>query len=350
MYPHLPSQSKGYDPNDMNSSHANFVGITALGAYAPPEIVTNADLVARGVDTSDDWIQSRTGIKERRFAAKGEFTSDLCIQAVQDLVNRYGSRALEGVDMVIVATSTPDALFPQTSALVQNHFKLEGAGAFDLLAACPGWLYALSVAAAYTKSGIRKKVLAIGAESLTKIIDWSDRSTNVLFGDGACASIVEAVPDGYGFKSFVLGVDGEGGKHLHMKCINTTLPDGTPLSDHIYMNGREVFKFAVRVMHTATKEAVAQAGLTLNDIEQFIPHQANYRIIDAAREYLELPHEKVVANVDRYGNTSAASIGLALREALDDGRIKDGSDVLMVTFGAGLTWASSVMRWVDKTF
>jgi 3-oxoacyl-[acyl-carrier-protein] synthase III len=330
----------------MNSS---FVGLTALGTYVPENIVTNDDLARRGVETSDEWIQSRTGIKERRFAREDEFTSHLCIGAVENLVARYGAKVLEGVDMVIVATSTPDALFPQTAALVQNHFKLN-AGAFDLLAACPGWLYALSVAAAYTKSGIRKKVLAIGAEALTKILDWSDRTTLVLFGDGACAGIVEAVPEGYGFKSFVLGADGEGGKHLNMRCINKTLPDGNPLSEWVSMNGREVFKFAVRVMNTATKQAVGEAGLELKDIAQFIPHQANYRIIDAAREYLELPEDRVVANVDKYGNTSAASIGLALREAIDDGRIKDGHNLLLVTFGAGLTWAASVITWHEKTF
>ncbi len=330
----------------MNSS---FVGLTALGTYVPKEIVTNDDLAKRGVETSDEWIQSRTGIKERRFAREDEFTSHLCISAVDNLIARYGANVLEGVDMVIVATSTPDALFPQTAALVQEHFKLK-AGAFDLLAACPGWLYALSVASAYTKSGMRKKILAIGAESLTKILDWSDRTTLVLFGDGACAGIVEAVPKHYGFKSFVLGTDGSGAKHLNMRCINKTLPDGNPMSELISMNGREVFKFAVRVMHTATKQAVLEAGLELNDIAQFIPHQANYRIIDAAREYLELPEERVVANVDKYGNTSAASIGLAMREAIDDGRIKDGDHLLLVTFGAGLTWAASVLRWHSKTF
>ena len=328
---------------------SSFVGLTALGAYAPEKIMTNDDLARLGVATSDEWIQSRTGIKERRFARADEFTSHLCIGAVEDLIRRYGPNVLDGVDMVIVATSTPDALFPQTAALVQHHFGLE-AGAFDLLAACPGWLYALSVAAAYTKSGIRKKVLAIGAESLTKILDWSDRTTLVLFGDGACAGIVEAVPEQYGFKSFVLGTDGAGAKHLNMRCINKTLPDGSPLSELISMNGREVFKFAVRVMHTATEQAVLEAGLRLEDIAQFIPHQANYRIIEAAREYLKLPEERVVANVDRYGNTSAASIGLAMREALDDGRIKDGDHLLMVTFGAGLTWAASVLRWHGKTF
>jgi 3-oxoacyl-[acyl-carrier-protein] synthase III len=322
------------------------VGMTALGIYVPSKVVTNHDL-ARIVDTSDEWVTTRTGIKERRFSAEDEFCSHLAIRATEDLVKRHGEAVLEGVDLVIVATSTPDALFPATAALVQNHFKLK-AGAFDLIAACPGWLYALSAAAAYVKSGIATKVLTIGAEVLSKIINWEDRGTLVLFGDGACATIVEAVPSGYGFKSFVLGADGEGGKHLNMRCINKTLPDGNPLTEFVSMNGREVFKFAVRVMNSATREAVERANMQLEDIEYFIPHQANYRIIDAARESLALPEEKIVSNVERYGNTSAASVGIAMREALDDGRIKDGDDLLLVSFGAGLTWASSVMRWHAK--
>jgi 3-oxoacyl-[acyl-carrier-protein] synthase-3 len=330
----------------MNGPLPEAVGMTALGTFVPSKVVTNHDL-ARIVDTSDEWVVTRTGIKERRFSSDDEFCSHLAIRATEDLVRRHGETALEGVDLVIVATSTPDALFPATAALVQNHFKLK-AGAFDLIAACPGWLYALSTAAAYVKSGIAKKVLTIGAEVLSKIINWEDRGTLVLFGDGACATIVEAVPAGYGFKSFVLGADGEGGKHLNMRCINKTLPDGNPLTEYVSMNGREVFKFAVRIMNSATKEAVERANMTLEDIEYFIPHQANYRIIDAARESLELPENKIVSNVERYGNTSAASVGIAMREALDDGRIKDGDDLLLVSFGAGLTWASSVVRWYAK--
>ena len=322
--------------------------MTALGTYVPSKVVTNHDL-AQLVDTSDEWVVTRTGIKERRFAADDEFCSDICIRAVEDLVKRHGEAALAGVDLVIVATSTPDALLPATAAIVQNHFKLK-AGAFDLIAACPGWMYALSAAAAYVKSGMAKKVLTIGADVLSKIINWEDRGTLVLFGDGACATIVESVPTGYGFKSFVLGADGEGAKHLNMRCINTKLPDGNPLTEKVSMNGREVFKFAVRVMNSATRDAVQQAGMELKDIAYFVPHQANYRIIDAARESLSLPLEKVVSNVERYGNTSAASVGIAMREALDDGRIKDGDDLLLVSFGAGLSWASSVVRWYAKTF
>ncbi len=322
------------------------VGLSALGSYAPEKILTNAD-IEKIVETTDEWIRSRTGIRERRVAEKDEFVSTLAIRAVDNLIARHGPSVLLGVDMVIVATNTPDALFPSTAALVQHHFALQ-AGAFDLLAACPGWVYALSSAYSYVASGVCKKVLAIGSEALSKVLDWNDRATCVLFGDGACAGIVERVPEGFGFKSFVLGADGAGGKHLNMSCTAPNLPDGTSMTEKLFMNGREVFKFAVRVMNTATNEAVSRAGLTLADIELFVPHQANYRIIDAARESLGLPEHKVMSNVERYGNTSTASIGLALQEALDTGRVKNGDDLLIVSFGAGLTWASTVLRWYSK--
>ena len=318
-------------------------GITGLGAYAPERVLTNADLEAM-MDTSDEWIVSRTGIRTRHLAAEGEFTSHMAIRSVEDLVARHGEGILDGIELVIVATNTPDALFPATAALVQDHFKLR-AGAFDLLAACPGWLYALSVARAYVESGGAKKVLAIGAEALSKIVDWNDRATAVLFGDGAGAAVVEAVPEGFGFRSFVLGTDGSGGHFLHKRSVATCLPNGTPLSDTLSMNGREVFKFAVRVMDTATLEAVTQAGLTPNDVGLFVPHQANLRIIEAARERLGLPPERVIVTVDRYGNNSTASIPLALKVGLDEGRIKDGDHLLLVAFGAGLTWAATVLTW-----
>ena len=318
-------------------------GITGLGAYAPERVLTNADLEAM-MDTSDEWIVSRTGIRTRHLAAEGEFTSHMAIRSVEDLVARHGEGILDGIELVIVATNTPDALFPATAALVQDHFKLR-AGAFDLLAACPGWLYALSVARAYVESGSAKKVLAIGAEALSKIVDWNDRATAVLFGDGAGAAVVEAVPEGFGFRSFVLGTDGSGGHFLHKRSVATCLPNGTPLSDTLSMNGREVFKFAVRVMDTATLEAVTQAGLTPNDVGLFVPHQANLRIIEAARERLGLPPERVIVTVDRYGNNSTASIPLALKVGLDEGRIKDGDHLLLVAFGAGLTWAATVLTW-----
>lgn len=329
----------------MNRDDVNMVrsGITALGAYAPARILSNADLEGM-VDTSDAWIRTRTGIETRHIAAEDEYTSQLAIKSVDDLIARHGAAALDGVEMVIVATNTPDALFPATAALVQDHFGLK-AGAFDLLAACPGWLYALSVAKGYVESGMLKKVLVVGAEALSKIVDWSDRSTAVLFGDGAGAAIVEAVPEPFGFRSFVLGADGSGGAFLSRKAVAPCLPGGAPMSEQISMNGREVFKFAVRVMNTATVQAVTEAGLTPDEINLFVPHQANLRIIEAARERLGLPPERVIVTVDRYGNNSTASIPLALKLGLDWGRIRDGDHLLLVAFGAGLTWAATVLTW-----
>ncbi|GIW28804.1 MAG: 3-oxoacyl-[acyl-carrier-protein] synthase 3 [Meiothermus sp.] len=318
-------------------------GILALGTYAPERVMTNHDF-EKILDTSDEWIVSRTGIRERRLAAEGEFTSHLAFKAVEDLIRRHGESALEGVDLVIVATNTPDALFPATAALVQNRFGLN-AGAYDLLAGCPGWGYAIAQAHAMVHSGLARKVLTIGSETLSKILDYTDRSTAVLFGDGAGAAVIGPVPDGYGFKSFVLGADGSGGKELMLRCIADKLPDGSPMGQYAYMNGREVFKFAVRVMNTATLEAIEKAGLKPEDIKYLIPHQANARIIEAARERLGLPPEQVWVNVDRYGNTSTASMPIALQEALDAGKIHNGDHILFVTFGAGLTWAASVMTW-----
>jgi 3-oxoacyl-[acyl-carrier-protein] synthase III len=318
-------------------------GVTALGVYAPPKVVTNHDL-EKIMDTTDEWITTRTGIKRRHVAADDEFTSDLAFRAVEDLVRRHGPDALDGVDLVLMATNTPDALFPSTAALVQAKFGLKAA-AFDLLAACPGWLYALSVAQAYVLSGQAKRVLAIGAEALTKVINWEDRSTAVLFGDGAGAVIVELVPEAYGLRSMIIGADGSGGGHLHLGSVGRCLPDGTQLSDKLYMNGREVFKFAVRVMNTSTIEAIEKAGLHADDISLFVPHQANLRIIEAARERLGLTSDRVIVTVDEYGNNSTASIPLAIAHALDAGRIAPGDHLLLVSFGAGLTWASAVLTW-----
>lgn len=319
------------------------IGILALGTYAPQRVMTNKDFETY-LDTSDEWISSRTGIRERRFAAEDEFTSHLAFRSVEDLIRRYGREALDGVDLVIVATNTPDALFPATAALVQDKFDLK-AGAYDLLAGCPGWGYALAQAYAMVQSGLSKKVLAIGSEVLSKLMDMNDRSTAVLFGDGAGAAVIGPVPEGYGFKSFVLGADGSGAKELMMSCIAPNLPDGFPMTKHVYMNGREVFKFAVRVMNTATLEAIEKAGLTQEQIKYLIPHQANARIIEAARERLGLPPEQVWVNVNRYGNTSTASMPIALQEAMDAGQIHDGDHILFITFGAGLTWAASVLTW-----
>lgn len=318
-------------------------GIRTLGGYAPERILSNFDL-EKMMDTSDAWITERTGIKTRHVAAAGEFSSSLAIKSVEDLLARHGDEALAGVDLTIVATCTPDAYFPSTASLVQRHFKLAGA-AFDLSAACSGWLYALASAKAQVEAGMAKRALVIGAEVLSKVINWQDRTTAVLFGDGAGAAIVEAVPEGYGFKSFVLGGDGSGAHHLTCRAVADVLPDGAPLQEDIYMNGREVFKFAVRVMNTATVQAVEEAGLHSDDINLFVPHQANLRIIEAARERLGLPPERVEVTVDKYGNNSAASIPLALRHAVDEHKLQRGDNVLLIAFGAGLSWASTVLTW-----
>jgi len=319
------------------------VGLLALGTYVPDKVLTNEDL-ARFLDTSDEWITTRTGIKERRVAEQNQFAYDLAERAVLDLLARHGKGALAEVDLVIVATNAPDAFFPNTAALIQNRFGLKAAG-YDLLAGCPGWIYALAQAVGQVEAGLARKALVIGSEVLTKITDWRDRSTAVLFGDGAGAAVVGPVPEGYGFRSFVLGADGSGGAALHMGALANTLPDGTRMSNKIYMNGREVFKFAVRVMDTATLEAIEKAGLKKADIRLFVPHQANLRIVDAARERLGLDWEQVVVNLHKYGNTSTASIPIALKEALDSGRIQDGDHLLFVSFGAGLTWAAAVLTW-----
>lgn len=332
--------------SDRSPRSGTRAGVTALGGYAPPNVVSNLDL-EKLMDTSDEWITTRTGIKRRHVAGEDEFTSDLAYRAVEDLLARHGDDALAGVDMVIVATNTPDALFPATAAMVQDHFKLK-AGAFDLLAACPGWIYALGIARGLVESGQCRRVLAIGSEALTKIMDWSDRSTAVLFGDGAGAVIVEAVPEPFGIKSVVMGADGSGGKYLHKRAVGRCLPNGEPLAETLYMNGREVFKFAVRVMNTATIEALQKAGIGAEDIRRFVPHQANLRIIEASRERLGLEPERVVVTVDEYGNNSTASIPLAIKHALDKGDISEGDNLLLVSFGAGLTWASSVLTWGPK--
>ncbi|HEX7001551.1 MAG TPA: beta-ketoacyl-ACP synthase III, partial [Trueperaceae bacterium] len=282
-------------------------------------MLSNHDL-ERMMDTSDEWITSRTGIKRRHVAGEDEYTSDLAFRAVEDILARHGDDALAGVDMVIIATNTPDALFPATAALVQDRFKLS-AGAFDLLAACPGWIYAVGVARGLVETGQCRRVLAIGSEALTKIVDWEDRSTAVLFGDGAGAAIIEAVPEEFGIRSVVMGADGSGGEHLHRRAVGKCLPGGVPLAEHVYMNGREVFKFAVRVMTTSTFEAIEKAGLQPEDISLFVPHQANLRIIDAARERLGLERERVVVTVDEYGNNSTASIPLAMLHAVDNGQV-----------------------------
>jgi len=319
------------------------LGITALGMYVPERVVPNADYEAH-LDTTAEWIESRTGIRERRFAAGHEYTSDVGVAAVRDLLARDPD-GLRDVDAVICATISPDALMPSTAALIANQVGLNGAAAFDLSAACSGFVYALSVAQGMILAEAARRVLVVGAEALSKVVDQNDRNTAILFGDGAGAAVVGPVPGGYGLQDFVMGADGTGASSLYLRCAAPQLPGGFPMGHSVGMNGREVFKFAVRVLGDSAGQVLAKSGLTNADVDWVIPHQANIRIIEAACERLGVPMSKTVVNVDRYGNTSSATVPLALREAVDDGRVQDGQQLLLVAFGGGLSWAACTLKW-----
>ncbi len=312
-------------------------GILGVGSFLPPKIVTNDELAAR-MNTTDDWIVTRTGIRERRLVEPGVLTSDLAVEAAARALDDAGLTASD-LDLIIVASSTPDypGSFPSTATVVQSRLGARSAAAFDLGAVCAGFAYALHVAAQMVISGANKCVLVVGAETLSRVLNWDDRSTAVLFGDGAGAAIVGEVTEG-GYLGGLLGADGAGGPLL---CIAR----GGDTPGTIYQNGKEVYKFAVTMMGEAAAQAVANAGLTLGDVDLLIPHQANIRIIDKAAERMGLPREKVMVNLDKYGNTSAATIPIALDEAVKTGRVQPGSLLVTVGFGAGLTWAANVLRW-----
>ncbi|MEL4024167.1 beta-ketoacyl-ACP synthase III [Lysinibacillus endophyticus] len=307
-------------------------GIIGVGKYVPEQIVTNFDLEKK-IDTSDEWIRTRTGIEERRIAADHENTSDLAYLAAQDAINNAGISADE-IGLILVATVTPDQAFPSVACQLQEKLGAVNAAAMDVAAACAGFIYALSTAKQFIESKAYKYVLVVGAEKLSKITDWSDRNTAVLFGDGACAAVLGEVSEGRGILAFELGADGTGGKHLFLDE-----------ADHIAMNGREVFKFAVRQMGESAISVLEKAGLTKQDVDFLIPHQANIRIMEASRERLELPEEKLSKRIHKYGNTSSASIGIALKDELDDGKIKDDDILVLVGFGGGLTWGAVVIKW-----
>ncbi|WP_336761211.1 beta-ketoacyl-ACP synthase III [Paenibacillus sp. USHLN196] len=323
------------------------VGVIGTGKYVPEKILTNSDL-EKMVDTNDEWIVSRTGIKERHIAAPDQATSDLAYEAAIKALESAGMTGSD-LDLIIVATITPDSSFPSTACILQDKLGAKGAAAFDLSAACSGFVYGLASATSFIQSGMYNNALVIGADCLSRITDYTDRNTCVLFGDGAGAVVVGEVPEGRGFKAFDLGAEGAGGSLLQMEGGGSRLPATAETVEnkkhYIYMNGREVFKFAVRVMGTATIEVLRKAGMERTDVDLFVPHQANIRIIQSAMQRLELPEEKVVVNVDKYANTSAASIPLALVEAAEEGRMKAGDTVLMVGFGGGLTWGASVLVW-----
>ncbi|AIQ68713.1 3-oxoacyl-ACP synthase [Paenibacillus graminis] len=323
------------------------VGIIGTGKYVPEKILTNSDL-EKMVETNDEWIVSRTGIRERHIAAPHEATSDLAYEAAVRALDSAGIKA-EDLELIIVATVTPDSTVPSTACILQDKLGAKGAAAFDLSAACSGFVYSLATATGFIQNGMYNNALVIGADTLSRITDYSDRNTCVLFGDGAGAVIIGEVPEGRGFLSFDLGAEGSGGSLLNIEAGGSRLPASHQTIEDkkhfLYMNGREVFKFAVRVMGTATERVLTKAGLGKENIDLFVPHQANIRIIQSAMQRLDLPPEKCVINVDKYANTSAASIPLALVEAAEEGRIKEGDAVLMVGFGGGLTWGASVLIW-----
>lgn len=322
------------------------VGILGTGKYVPEKVLTNQEL-EKMVETNDEWIVTRTGIKERRIASPEEATSDLAYKAAQQAIANAGL-TIDDIDLIIVATITPDTFFPSTACVVQEKLGAK-CPAFDLSAACSGFIYSLATANGMIQSGLYRKVLVIGADTLSRITDYTDRNTCILFGDGAGAAVVGEVPEGRGFQSFELGADGTGGSLLTIAAGGSRKPATAETiankEHYIYMAGNEVFKFAVRIMGNAAEEAIAKAGLTKADIDLLVPHQANIRIIQSSLNRLDLSEDKAMINLDKYGNMSAASIPVALAEAAEQGKLNEGDKVCLVGFGGGLTWGASVIVW-----
>jgi 3-oxoacyl-[acyl-carrier-protein] synthase-3 len=316
------------------------ISITGLGCHVPDRVVTNDDL-AKLVDTSDDWIVERTGIRERRIAADDEALTDVCLPAARRALEMAGADPAS-IDLLVVATVTPDMAFPSSSAMLADMLGMPDAAAYDLSAGCTGFVYAVVQAHAMLAAGLARRALVIGADVLSKLLDWTDRSTVVLFGDGAGAVVMEAVPEG-GFLGFELGADGAGGPNLWLPGSGSRKFEDA--DSYVEMNGREVFKFATRVMVTSAEAILAECDKTIDDVDVYVPHQANVRIIDHATKKLGVPAERTVVNVHRYGNTSSGSIPLALADAADDGRLRPGKLVLLTGMGAGLTWGSALIEW-----
>jgi 3-oxoacyl-[acyl-carrier-protein] synthase-3 len=328
----------------IGSANGARIGITGLGVCVPDRVFTNKDL-EQFVDTTDEWIVERTGIRERRFATKEQALTDIAQPAAVAALADAGVDA-SSIDLIVVATVTPDMMFPTSSAILADSLGMPDAAAYDLLAGCTGFMYALAQAYGMVSSGLSKRALVIGGDVLSKILDWTDRSTLVLFGDGAGAVVVERVDEG-GFLGFELGADGGGGENLWLPGSGSRHFDDP--DSFVKMNGREVFKFATRVMVSSAENVLAECGKTVDDIDVYVPHQANKRIIDHAARKLGIPDEKVVVNVDRYGNTSSGSIPLALADAAADGRLREGELVLMTGMGAGLTWGSALIEWTGSS-
>ena len=322
------------------------VSITGIGYEVPEKVLTNAELSTM-VDTTDEWIVGRTGIRERRIAAPEQALSDLAIPAARKALAQAGVAPQE-LDLIIVATVTPDMMFPTTAALLGDALPAPDAAAYDLLAGCTGFMYGLAQAYGMVAAGLSERALVVGGDILSRILDWSDRSTCVLFGDGCGAVVLERVPQ-RGFLGFELGADGGGGIHLSLPGSGSRWVEGEKRPGLVHMNGREVFKFATRVLVSSANDLLETCGLTIDDVDLYIPHQANVRIIDHAVRHLGIPEDRVVINVDRYGNTSSGSIPLALGEALEVGRVANGDLILMTGMGAGLTWGSALLEWTGGT-
>ncbi len=324
----------------------SFVRFLGTGSYAPDRILTNLEL-EKLVDTSDEWIQTRTGIRERRIAEPGTATSDIAYEASLKALESSGVDARD-LDGIIVGTVTPDYLFPSTACILQSRLGAKKAFAFDLLAGCSGFLYALQAGKGIISCGDAEKLLIIGAETLSTITDFQDRSTCILFGDGAGAAVITA-SETPGILSTCLGANGDEWELLHMPGGGSRIPPSEASiknRDHfLKMKGKEVFKEAVKALESSSLEAIKRADITPEEIDLFIPHQANYRILEAVRKRVGLPEEKVFSNLDRYGNTSSASVPLALDEAVRSGRVKEGDTILISVFGAGFTWGAAVVRW-----
>ncbi|CAM4279813.1 3-oxoacyl-[acyl-carrier-protein] synthase-3 [Paenibacillus endophyticus] len=323
------------------------VGIIGTGKYVPERILSNKELEAM-VETNDEWIVTRTGIKERRLAAAEEATSDLALHASRAAIAAAGLTA-EDIDLIIVATITPDMFFPSTACLLQDKLGAKKAAAFDLSAACSGFIYGLATGSSMIASGMYKHVLVVGAETLSRITDYTDRNTCILFGDGAGAVVLGAVEEGRGFRSFELGADGSGGELLKVSGGGSRVPASEASiqskQHYIYMAGNDVFKFAVRIMGSVAEEALLKAGIAKEEVDLLVPHQANIRIIQSALNRLNLSEDKAMINLDKYGNMSSASIPVALAEAVEQGRVKEGDRIVLVGFGGGLTWGASVLVW-----
>ena len=314
--------------------------VRGVGGYLPARILTNEEL-SKTVDTSDEWIQQRVGIKQRHVAADGEFTSDLAVHAARRALDNARLSPAD-IDLIIVATTTPDLTFPATAAIVQRKLGMHHGAAFDIQAVCSGFLYGIVTADSYLKNGIARRALVIGAETTTRILDWTDRATCVLFGDGAGAAVLELGGDGnHGILASSLRSDG----HFADKLNTTGGPSTTQTIGHVHMEGKEVFRHAVSKITDVVENVLSATGYAVKDLDWFVPHQANLRIIQGAGEKLHIPPEKVIITVDRHANTSAASVPLALAEAVGDGRIKRGDLVMLEAMGGGFTWAASLIRW-----